>query len=78
MKDYQTILRHLNKTPRPEQQALCNDIVDVGRFGECLLAQADTGIGKTLATTIAVKTVAFYLRPLTFEPISIESDMPDR
>ena len=55
MNDYQTILQRLNKAPRPEQQALCNDIVDVGRFGECLLAQADTGIGKTLATAIAVK-----------------------
>ena len=30
MNDYQTILQRLNKAPRPEQQALCNDIVDVG------------------------------------------------
>ncbi len=57
MVTYNEIIKEIGRECRTEQRLLCDDIVMANEFGECLLAQADTGIGKTLSMSIAVKRI---------------------
>ena len=57
MGNYSHIIESIGGKPRKEQEKLCNAISKAALDKNCLFAQADTGIGKTLAVAISVSNI---------------------
>lgn len=52
---YNQVISELDRDPRPEQKALTESMLDTIYANGGMLANADTGIGKTLASAIAAR-----------------------